>query len=213
MFHVYEPDDYYLCEYFINSFVTDLPEELLLSLSDLQQATFILLSEKAMPTKGGALLIKKKIGSLHSTLSKALQSHFPLLQDVWTGSVCLQLPSHMRGRDFEFMCKAFYRMIYEDLIAFGIKERTPFICLTMTPTEHLSTEIMGFWPYVLGVKADESSDGLFHGILALKGSKLETQWFWKDPDLLSQQIRMGRGGGSQMYSGDSAEKKGGMLHG
>lgn len=214
MFHVYEPDDHCLCSNLINPFLNDLPEGFLLSPSDLQQATFILLPEEFKPIQGGAFLLKKKIGSLHAILRKKLQPHFPLMQDVWAGTICLRLPNDIGARDFESICKIFYPMIYEDLVAFGIKEKASFIYVTLTPVEHLSTEVMGFWPYVLAMRADESSDGLFHGVLALKGSLLKTQWFWKDPELLSQQMRMGRG----TCSNESAqmnwfEKKEGISHG
>jgi hypothetical protein len=200
MFHVYEPNEHYLCRDLINPFLKDLPEGVLLFPSDLPQATFILLPEEVKPIKGGALLVKRKMGFLHPTLKAKLEARFPLMQDVWTGTICLQLPDDITGRDFDSICKIFYRMIYEDLVAFGIKERTSFVCLTLTSIEQLSTEVMGFWPYVLGVRADESSDGLFHGILSLKGSQLETQWFWRDSEFSNQEMSL-------------CEKKGGASHG
>ncbi|OJW47944.1 MAG: hypothetical protein BGO67_08725 [Alphaproteobacteria bacterium 41-28] len=39
--------------------------------------------------------------------------------------------------------------------------------MTLEPGEYLCTEAIGLWPYVLKVRFQDSSDGLFHGILSL----------------------------------------------
>lgn len=134
---------------------------------DLRKATFLLTKKENKTFTGGALLFKQPIENLPPELEEVFRISYPHMREVWTGTISLQVESNITGHDFETVCKIFYRALYEDLIAFSIKENFFFLCLTLEPFEQLSIDMQGYWSYALEVKPPPSSNALFHGILTL----------------------------------------------
>ena len=67
----------------------------------------------------------------------------------------------------------FYQDIYEKFVEFGVKRNLNFISIKLLPEIYDLTKTIGGWPYVVGLSPQHSSDGLFHGILPLSGSRYE----------------------------------------
>lgn len=133
---------------------------------DQKNATFILTQDPLNGFYGGALLLKQKLSFLHKDIRKSLFSQSSQKQEIWTGNVSLYM-THDLPAHFESLCKSFYQNLYAQLVEFGIKEKISFLCVTLEPGEYLCTEAIGLWPYVVEVRPQDSSDGLFHGILSL----------------------------------------------
>ncbi len=195
MFYLIEPQEHHLYESSIKPFIkelkyiTDLKDE-----QDLHQATFLLLKEEIEETRGGILLLKQKTSTLNSEVEGYLRSFCPQIKEVWTGRIAFQMSEEIAGRNFDKICKIIYRTLYEELIVFGIRENTPFLCLTMPLVEHLSINLLGLWPYMFEVRPSAASSGaLCHGILALPGPLQETNSLWKydnhlqDPNFVSSE--------------------------
>jgi hypothetical protein len=83
------------------------------------------------------------------------------------------------GWDYEKISKQVYGALYEDLVAFGVKEDISALYLTMPLVEHLSINLLGFWHFKLEQKPRESRDGLFHGLLSLNGCPHSSSDLWK----------------------------------
>jgi len=67
----------------------------------------------------------------------------------------------------------FYQDIYDKFVAFGAQRHISFIAIKLLPEIYELTKTIGGWPYVAGLSPQHSSDGLFHGILPLSGSRYE----------------------------------------
>lgn len=174
MFEYIEPKEHCLYKDRIIPFLEELADNprLYEAFEDWDQATFLLAGDKNHCIQGGALLLKQDIEMLHPRIQEHIRSFYPRLREVWTGMISLQVKEELSGRAFEKHCKFFYCALMAELIAFGIKETTPFLCLTMTPLEYHSSEMLGrdlqsIWPYAIEVKPESSRDGLFHGVLTL----------------------------------------------
>jgi hypothetical protein len=147
--------------------------------SDISNATFILAEENPDRIGGGAVLLKKKEETLHPQIRERLDAFVSPDQHVWFGTVALNLRHDISGQDFVRFSKLFYRELYEALMVFGRQEKTAFLCLRLPASEHLTTDILEYWPYVMSIRPKESGDGFFHSVLALTGTRNETTLFWK----------------------------------
>lgn len=169
MFHYIEPEEHYLYRDRILPFLERVADDpkLFELFEDWDQATFILAKENFQNIHGGALLVKQDRDLLHPRIREHLATLYPSQEEVWTCLISLQVDNDLTGRDFEHVCRLFYCALMADLIAFGISKGTPFLCVTMTPTEHQAIKMHEAWPYTGEVRADSSRDGLFHGVLTL----------------------------------------------
>lgn len=132
---------------------------------DKEKATYLIENNVLEGYVGGALLIKSKMSSLHRKMGyrdMALSCH---KEEVWTCSISLQIQN--ATFDFEALGKIFYQRLYKELVKFGTANDVSFLYLILDPGEYLCTEALGFWPYVVENRPQESMDGLFHGLLSL----------------------------------------------
>ncbi|HUX79409.1 MAG TPA: hypothetical protein VMW10_06670, partial [Alphaproteobacteria bacterium] len=153
-------------------------------------ATFILNDDRETGVYGGALLLKKKLNDFPPELVKTLAEFVSPQECMWKCiiSLFLQKESPLYETD-EIMhfCQTFYRKLYNRLVGFGKKEETGFLCVSLDSGEYLCMEELIAWPYVFEIKPQDSSDGLFHGILPLTGSPYEAyKKAWRGLDLSSQ---------------------------
>jgi hypothetical protein len=154
--------------------------------SDHSEASFILAKKNPDKINGGAILIQRKAETLHPLIRERLDVYVPPEEEVWTGTIALELKSSITGQDFECFSKLFCRKLYESFLVFGKQQRTNFLCLTLAPCEHLSADHLGYWPYVLSIRPKDSKDGLFHSVLALSGTRDEVTHFWKSLSLVTR---------------------------
>ena len=74
---------------------------------------------------------------------------------------------------------------------FGKKEEADFFILSLRPAEFIKIKTHGHWPFLIEILPNASSDGLFHGLLALKPEKPKTHTkAWRTVDSLDK-IRRG----------------------
>ncbi|OJW51482.1 MAG: hypothetical protein BGO67_07000 [Alphaproteobacteria bacterium 41-28] len=169
MFKLIEPKNQDLQKPIINLFLRNIHKNPVLSetFPNPNNATFIVTEDTARGIHGGALLLKQNFTSLHRYIRKSLSSLASQNQEVWTCAVALHMENYSLVDHFEPFCKTFYQNLYEKFIEFGKQEKISFLCMILEPGEYLCTEVIGFWPYVVEVRPQESLDGLFHGILSL----------------------------------------------
>ncbi len=130
---------------------------------NISQAKSIYTEDIASLNFGGAILLKQKISSVHRELRKTWGS-LCNETDTWLCTAGLSVGDSINT---EQVCKDFYVSLYEMLCHFGKEENINYLYVILNPGEYLSTEAMGFWPYVAEIRPHESYDGLFHGILSL----------------------------------------------
>ncbi len=168
MFQVIEPKDHDdhkpLTHLFLESIHNN--QELKKAFSQTKQATYILMQHEAKGIYGGAILLKNKISSLHTLLSKHILSS--LKGEVWTCNAYLHLDNEKLFPDFEAFCALFYRDLYMRMREFGEHKGIKYLYVKLIPGEYFCTEVLGSWLYVFELKPQESNDGLFHGVLSLK---------------------------------------------
>ncbi len=175
MFHVIEPKDYSVYKTEVEQFLTHLQtnKELRNSFSSPKESTFILMNDHERNIHGGAILLKNKISTLHSLLSKHMLSS--LSGEVWTACTCLYIDKENLFADFESFCIEFYEELYEKLKSFGKQNQVNYVYVKLMPADYFSTEILGNWPYVFELSPKDSRDGLFHGVVSLKAAHYETR--------------------------------------
>ena len=158
MFHYIEPGNHLNHQSHIDSFLITLKKTRTLthSFQDFHNAAFILSHDSSGGFHGGALLLKNRIGSLHKNVRKSLTSLPSQNNDIWTCTVSLYMESDNLKGDFELLYRTFYQNLYEKLIEFGVNEKINFLCMTLEPGEYLCTESIGFWPYVVEVRPQDS---------------------------------------------------------
>ena len=180
MFDFIPPTDHDSFRERINNFLKDLKthnSDLYGTIKPKSKATFILAQENSYQIEGGAILFQQKPSSLHTEVQGYIKDNGHLSESVWAGTLYLHFEDEIQGHIFESLCKVFYQYLYESLLTFGVQEQTSFLCLTLDPCEHLSTELIGLWPYKVQVRHRESPDGLFHGVLALTGNQNKLKGF------------------------------------
>lgn len=189
MFKTLNKNEHIFHKDLIDPFLKELksrPSTLSNTFSDHSKASFILAKENPDRINGGALLLQRKAETLHPLIRERLDAYVPPEEEVWTGTIALELKSNITGQDFECFSKLFYRNLCESLLIFGKQQKTNFICFTLAPCEHLTTHHLGYWPYVLTIRPKESKDGLYHSVLALSGTRDEVTHFWKSLSLVTQ---------------------------
>jgi hypothetical protein len=156
------------------------------SFSDFKNANFILAYENPDRINGGAVLQQRKEATLHPQIRERLDAFISPNQDVWVGTIALELKSWISGQEYECFSKIFYRKLYDALVSFGQQEKTGFLCLSLPAPEYISTDLLEYWPYVLTIRPKDSKNGLFHSVLALSGTRDEATHFWKSLGLVTK---------------------------
>jgi hypothetical protein len=145
-----------------------LSQDISLSYEEQACSTFVVGEEDAGTVFGGAILNERHVNTLPVSLQKAVSASVPHMDYVWTGTLALCIENEQRGSGF---ARLFYRNLLKQLDEFGHQEDIGFLSLTLNPREYLRTKDEGFWPYVSEITPSKSSDGLFHGVLALSARK------------------------------------------
>lgn len=168
MFMVIEPQHHHRHKALIDLFLNKIQDnqELNKAFSTIKKSTFVLMQNEKNGIYGGAILLRNKISSLHSLLSKHVLS--AVKGPVWTCNAYLHLDNEKLFPDFEAFCIFFYRELYCRLKEFGAQEDVSYLYVKLIPGEYFCTEVLGSWQYVFEIKPQESKDGLFHGVLSLK---------------------------------------------
>lgn len=171
MFNVIEPQEHHLYLSSIHKFLQELSIAVNFTEDeDLANVDYILVEEEIQGLQGGILLVKKPLGAVCAAVRTYLETMCPqyqLCSEIWTGRIAFYFSKEISGWDYERISKLLYRSLFEDLIAFGVKENAPFLCLTMPLVEYLSINLLSLWDFMFEVRPRESYDGLFHGILSL----------------------------------------------
>lgn len=139
-------------------------------------STFILGEATAPDTRflregdiyGGAFLCKRDINDLPPSFQNILAGE----KEVWMGSVTLFINPLMTSlATGEDGCQIFYQELRAKFCEFGKKSEIQYLYLTLSPAEYRYTKQKGLWAYDHEVSPEDSSDGLFHGILALSSAE------------------------------------------
>lgn len=193
MFKIIEPKNHCFSTSSINHFMEfiKLRSHLGLSNHDQNRATFILCDGHKNGAYGGALLLKRRADDFPHELTTTLSCFVSSKDSVWKCMVFLSFEKDSplcATNEGEHFSQIFYRNLYNNLVKFGKKESTGFLCVSLDLQEFLCTEGLIFWPYIFELKPQQSYDGHFHGILSLTGSQYEDyQKNWKTP-LSTQQL-------------------------
>lgn len=185
MFKIIEPKYHCLSMPSINHFTELIKPQKSFGLSKQDQngATFVLCDDRKNGAWGGALLLKKSIDEFPYEVVNALSGFVPRKEGIWKCVVSLVFEKESplsTTNEGDHFCQIFYRNLYNNLVEFGKKQGTGFLCVSLDFGEYLCTEGLIFWPYVFKITPQQSADGLFHGILSLTGSQYEDyQKNWK----------------------------------
>ncbi len=164
-------------------------QDLSASFQNYKKATFVVERDENRGIYGGALLLKKKFSALYEKIGENAHAFASENDVIWNCTICVQMKPNDSRHYYESLCKILYRNLYEKLLEFGIKERTDFIWLSLTPVEYLSTELIGFWPYEVRLRPKQSPDGLFHGILPLAKSQAAVfSTIWASSQIPSREL-------------------------
>lgn len=127
---------------------------------------------------GAACLLKKEMSEIYEDLGDLVGTLVIHNNYIWECStIYLELSSHYpvpNTPEGDLFSQDFYRGLYEEFVKFGIKKRINFIIVKLNADVYFSTKEIGLWPYVVEIKPQISADGLFHGILPLRGSQYES---------------------------------------
>ncbi|HUX79484.1 MAG TPA: hypothetical protein VMW10_07075 [Alphaproteobacteria bacterium] len=196
MFKIIEPNYHCFYKSLIDRFMdlTRSCSSLGLSQKDQNAATFILNDDRETGVYGGALLLKKKLNDFPPELVKTLADFISPQESMWRCIISLSVEKESPLYDTDEIMhfyQIFYRKLYNRLVGFGKKEETGFLCVSLDSGEYLCMEGLIVWPYVFEIKPQDSSDGLFHGILPLIGSPYEDyQRSWQDFELPSHERKI-----------------------
>lgn len=173
MLNIIEPKNHQAYQTRIDSFLSLLKiyQNFSPSPEELQDGTFIIASDNEYGVYGGALLLEKSVWDLEHGIRQIVLTFQPDTNNLWTGLIGFYR-EHERSFSTAKILEGyldFYHDLLEAFNDFGNKKEINFLCLTLNPIEHLKLKNHGFWEYVGKVLPQESSDGLFHGILSLTG--------------------------------------------
>ena len=85
------------------------------------------------------------------------------------------------SRPTSIACLLFYEALYEKLVAIGQTYNIPYLWVVLSPQEALCLNALGAFPFLFKVNPQESADGLFHGLFALR-DLLEVRSTLQDAD-------------------------------
>ena len=176
MFNIIEPKDHHAYQSRIDSFLGLLKVYQSFSLvpEEKERATFIIGSDNKRGVYGGAVLYQQKIHGLYNNIGKIVSNFQPERESVWVVRLGLYLEDDESSCTFETLelRESFYQNLLKLFIEFGEKEDLDFLILTLCSSDSNKTKHYGNWPYILEIRASDSSDDLFHGILSLDPQKV-----------------------------------------
>lgn len=145
---------------------------------------FVIIEGERRKLLGTACLFHKEIPEVQEEVADLISALKSPHDQVWECSTIYVNSSspHIASYAIDpYLIQAFYRKLYEGLIAFGIKKNIHFIVMKLLSETYSATQEMGLWPYVIELKPSHSADGLFHGVLPLVGRHCETyKKMWSD---------------------------------
>jgi len=166
MFTVVSPKNHALHQGSIHLFQKALEnnQNLIPFFQNADEPIYLLESHKDEGYVGGALLMK--LFPFLRTLGNQKITFPTQATEIWVSTIGLYIQNPTF--DFEAKGKTFYKHLYQELLDFGATHKINFLYLLLDPGEYLCTEALGFWPYVIEIRPQDSLDGLFHGLLSLK---------------------------------------------
>ena len=175
MLNIIKPQDHQYHKASINSFLGLLKAYQSFSFpeQEKEKATFIIGSDNTWGVYGGAVLYQQKVSELYKDIGKIVSNFQPERESVWVARLGLY-----RGDESYYtleeldLRESFYRNLLKHFIEFGEKENLDFLVLSLCSSDSHQTKRHGSWPYILEIRAADSSDNLFHGILSLDPQKI-----------------------------------------
>lgn len=162
----------------LRSVFDGIPKETLskksFSMNSPLRGTFLVFSDNEKKLLGGAYLLNQQFSSIYLRIDPITRKVLSPHSKFWIGTVFLCAEENGFSKEYEFICKTFYKTLYKKLHEFGQRENINYLYMILEPGESLCTEVLGGWPYVHQVALDETSKGLSHHILSLTKSSLRT---------------------------------------
>ena len=177
MLNVIESQDHQYHKAHIHSFLGLLKvyQSFSFSEQEKEKATFIIGSDNTWGVYGGAILYQQKINELYKDIGKIVSNFQPERENIWVARLGLY-----RGDEPYYSLEEldlrenFYRDLLKHFIEFGEKENLDFLVLSLCSSDANQTKHYRSWPYILEIKAVDSLDNLFHGILSLDPQKIRS---------------------------------------
>lgn len=171
MINIIEPEDHFFHEDCIDTFLRLLKiyQSFSLEEHEKERAIFIIRSDNKRGVYGGAVLYQQKVSELNTKIGKIVSNFQPKRESVWVARVGL----YTEGDESTFNSEVWdlRENFYQDLLKIfrevGERETIDYLILKLCSPEFYQTKRHGYWPYIVEVSANDSSDGLFHGILSL----------------------------------------------
>lgn len=176
MLNIIEPNDHQSYQPLVDSFLDLLTvyQNYSLALKELENATFIIASDKKRGVYGGAVILQQNISVLEKNISQTILTFQPDTKGVWTSIVGFYGEHHegkvFRLKDFE-SCMDFYRDLLDAFIVFGKAEKLKYLYISLNVPEYIKMEKYSQWEYAVKTSHHEALDSLFHGILFLDPEK------------------------------------------
>lgn len=173
MLNIIEPKDHLANQKRIDSFLSLLKvyQDFSIPLEELENATFIIASDNEYGVYGGALLLKKSVWNLELCIRQTILTYQPDADEVWTGIIGYykEHEGPLSGKQALKGYLDFYCDLLKFFNHFGNEKQISSLLLTLTQVEYLKSKNHKLWKYAYKVLPEESTDGLFHGILLLAG--------------------------------------------
>lgn len=144
--------------------------------------TLTLMHKAEKQVVGGAYLIQRDLESLQEEIQCLLPTRSQSHAYVWECSAiyfsnpgCLHLNTSFQDQ----FHRHFYYWLYKALVVFGKQKRIGFMSVKLSPEAYSPTKEFGAWPYIIQLLPSTCPDGLFYGILPLRGCFYESyqkQW-------------------------------------
>lgn len=144
-------------------------------------ATFLIAEDQKQGVYGGALLYPQKIKEYRNeepletpedTFHGAFVTFQPQVKEFWIARICYCLEANIASSlNDQDCCNRFYDDLYEELLQFGNGKGIEFIAFSLCAFEAISPPLHESWPYNTPIRSSDDRDGLFHGILSLKGTR------------------------------------------
>lgn len=141
-----------------------LQQGLSLAPEERRRSTFIVDQGEEGTIYGGAIIQHQHISQVHRPIANVISTILPHQYHVWTAAFFLSDEADKKEGH------SFYKDLLKELTAFGEKQKSGFLCLSLSSDEYFRTKKKEGWPYVLEISPDETPNGLFYGILSLRGS-------------------------------------------
>jgi hypothetical protein len=171
MLNIIKPDDHFLYEEDIDSFLRLLKiyQSFSLDTEEKENATFIIGSDDKRGVYGGAVLYRQNVDELYNSIGKIVSNFQPGRQEVLVARIgfYIEHDESMFSIETLDLRESFYKNLLKIFMELGWKNHMDLLVLKLCPPEFYQTKRYGYWPYIIEISKSDSSDGLFHGILSL----------------------------------------------